>query len=119
MGGVLVVSGAAGSGKTVLAEAAANEARCRGFEVLWASCPEVQPGYRAWAQLLCDADAPAGLVEAISAENASPLCLDEAAVQFVSGSLRLIVVDDVDRGGPDAVGCCRCSPRVVRPLRWR
>jgi tetratricopeptide (TPR) repeat protein len=57
----------------------------------------------AWAQLLRDTGAPAGLTAALLGEDAGPLDLDEAARHLVSGSLRLIVVDDVDRGGPDAV----------------
>lgn len=102
-GGLLVLSGPAGSGKTVLAETVADEARCRGFEVLWASPPEAQPGRMAWAQLLRDTDAPADLIAAILAEHTGPLDLDRAAKHLLPSSPRLIVVDDIDRGGPDAV----------------
>jgi DNA replication protein DnaC len=42
-GGLLAFTGAPGSGKTALAEAAADEARRRGFEVLWGSPPAGQP----------------------------------------------------------------------------
>lgn len=131
LGGLLVLSGPAGSGKTMLAEAAADEARCRGFEVLWASPPEVQPGRMAWAQLLRDAEAPSSLVVAILTENVSPLSLDDAAMYLASGSLRLVVVDDIDRGGPDAIGmlsmvAARCATARVaviatatRPLGLR
>jgi tetratricopeptide (TPR) repeat protein len=118
VGGLLVFSGPAGSGKTMLAEAAADEARYRGFEVLWASAPEVQPGRMAWAQLLRDAEAPSSLVAAILIENVSPLSLDDAAMHLASGALRLVVVDDIDRGGPDAVGmlsmvAARCAAARV------
>jgi tetratricopeptide (TPR) repeat protein len=102
-GGLLVFSGRAGSGKTALAENAADEARGRGFEVLWASPPDAQPGRMAWAQLLRDAGASPSTAAAILGENVSPLDLDDAAKHLASGSLRLIVVDDLDRGGPDAV----------------
>ena len=54
-GGLLTFVGAPGSGKTVLAEAAADEARRRGFEVLRGSPPAGQPGRLVWAQLLRDA----------------------------------------------------------------
>jgi tetratricopeptide (TPR) repeat protein len=130
-GGLLVFSGRAGSGKTALAETAADEARVRGFEVLWASLPEGRPGRMAWAQLLRDVDAPVGLIAAVLAENISPLDLDTAAKHLVSGPLRLIVVDAIDRGGPDAVEmlsvvAARCaSARVAviataeRPLGLR
>ena len=117
-GGVLAISGPKGSGKTLIAEAAAADARRRGFEVLWASPPEGQPGRMAWAQLLRDAGAPAGVVAGLLRGAAEPLELDSAARHLVSGSPRLIVVDDVDRGGPDAIGmlsvlAARCAAAPV------
>jgi hypothetical protein len=54
-GGMLILVGAPGSGKTALAEAAADEARRRGFEVLRGSPPAGQPGRLVWAQLMRDA----------------------------------------------------------------
>jgi hypothetical protein len=50
-----------------------------------------------------DADAPPGLAAAILRDNVSPLVLDDAAKHLASGPLRLLVVDDIDRGGPQAV----------------
>jgi hypothetical protein len=102
-GGLLVLVGPAGSGKTAMTEAAAGEARRRGFEVLHASPAEGQPGRMVWVQLLRDAAAPDGLAARLVAGNAGPLDLDTAARHLVSGSRRLIVIDDVDRGGQDAV----------------
>ena len=61
-GGILVISGPAGSGKTLLAEAAAADARARGFEVLWTRLADGLPRRMAWAQLLRDTGAPDGLV---------------------------------------------------------
>ncbi len=55
-----------------------------------------------WAQLLRDTDAPDDLAASLLGGNAGTLDLDSAARHLVSGSPRLIVVDDVDRGGPDA-----------------
>jgi hypothetical protein len=101
-GGILVISGPAGSGKTLIAESAAAAARDRGFEVLWARPAAGQPGRLAWARLLRDAGAPGDLVAGLMADDARPLDLDGAAAHLVSGPLRLIVIDDVDRGGPDA-----------------
>ena len=103
-GGLLVLVGPAGSGKTAMAEAAAGEARRRGFEVLRAAPPEGQPGRMVWVQLLRDAAAPGGLAAGLLADNAGPLDLDSAACHLVPGPRRLIVIDDVDRGGQDAVG---------------
>src|ERR1700761_7417345 len=53
-GGLLVLYGPAGSGKTALAEAAVAGARGRDLGVHWASPPQAQPGRLAWAQLLRD-----------------------------------------------------------------
>ena len=102
-GGLLVLVGPAGSGKTAMAEAAAGEARRRGFGVLRASPAGGQPGRLVWAQLLRDAGAPDELAAGLVGGDAGLLDLDSAARHLVSGSARLIVVDDVDRGGPDAV----------------
>ena len=101
-GGLLVLVGPAGSGKTAMVEAAAGEARRRGFAVLRASPAGGQPGGLVWAQLLRDTDAPDDLAARLLGGNAGTLDLDSAARHLVSRSPRLIVVDDVDRGGPDA-----------------
>ena len=102
-GGVLVLVGPAGSGKTAMAEAAAGEAPHRGFDVLRASPAGGQPGRLVWAQLLRDAGAPDDLAIGLVRGDAGLLDLDSAARYLVSGLPRLIVVDDVDRGGPDAI----------------
>jgi tetratricopeptide (TPR) repeat protein len=117
-GGLLVFSGPEGSGKTAVAEAAAGQARRRGLRVLWASPAAGQPGRLAWAQLLRDTGAPAGLVAGLLSDGAGPLELDRAARHLASGPPRLIVVDDADRGGPDALGmlsvvAARCAAAPV------
>jgi tetratricopeptide (TPR) repeat protein len=113
-GGLLTFVGASGSGKTALAEAAAGEARRRAFELLWASPPAGQPGRLVWAQLLRDADAPDELAAGLLGAEAGPLDLDSAARHLASAGPRLIVVDDVDRGGAEAavmlsVVAARCA----------
>ncbi len=131
-GGLLAITGARGAGKTALAEAAAAEAASRGFEILRASPAEHQPGRLVWAQLLRDLGAPEDLVTGLSDTSAGPLDLDAAARQLAPPHPpgapnpqsphsphsplppRLIVVDDVDRGGPDAaamlaVVAARCT----------
>ncbi|MBO0877989.1 MAG: ATP-binding protein, partial [Pseudonocardia sp.] len=87
-GGLLVISGPAGSGKTLIAESAAASARDRGFEVLWARPAAGQPGRLAWAGLLRDAGAPGALVAGLMADDAGPLDLDGAAAHLASGPLR-------------------------------
>ena len=112
--GLLTFVGASGSGKTALAEAAAGEARRRGFEVLRGSPPAGQPGRLVWAQLLRDAGGPDELAAGLLGAEAGPLDLDSAARHLASAGPRLIVVDDVDRGGPEAaamlsVVAARCA----------
>jgi tetratricopeptide (TPR) repeat protein len=122
-GGLLAITGAPGSGKTALAAAAAAEATQRGFEVMRASPAEHHPGRLVWAQLLRDVGAPEDLVTRLAdnADNAdsavgkaNPLDLDAAARHLSSPTPRLILIDDVDRGGPDAaamlsVVAARCA----------
>ena len=103
VGGLLVLVGPAGAGKSALLESAAGEARCRGFDVLRASPAWGQPGRLVWAQLLRDAGAPDGLAAALVSASAGPLELDSAVRHLVSASPRLILVDDFERGGQDAV----------------
>jgi hypothetical protein len=120
-GGLLAFTGAPGSGRTALAEAAADEARRRGFEVLLGSPPAGQPGLLVWAQLLRDAGAPDELAARLLGTQAGPLDLDSAARYLASAGPRLIVVDDMDRGGPEAAGmlsvvaarCAACGTAVI------
>ncbi|MDR2987978.1 MAG: ATP-binding protein, partial [Nocardiopsaceae bacterium] len=102
-GGLIVFFGPPGSGKTAMAEAAIDEARGRGLDVLRASPRASVQGRLAWAQMLRDTGAPDGLVASLLGDEAGPLDRDSAARHLVSGPARLIVVDDVDRGGEDAV----------------
>jgi hypothetical protein len=101
-GGVVVVVGPRGSGKTALAGAAAAEARAGGFEVSRVSPPAGQPGRTVWVQLLRDLDAGDDVTNPLLAE-AGVLDLDRAARALAGPEPRLLVVDDVDRGGREAV----------------
>jgi tetratricopeptide (TPR) repeat protein len=101
-GGLLVVLGAAGSGKSTFADAAVAEARGRGFEVVRTSPALGQVGRLVWAQILADLGAADSVIASLLAK-ASPLDLDRAAQQLSSRSNCLVVVDDVDRGGRQAL----------------
>ena len=101
-GGVVVVTGPSGSGKSALVEAAVEEALRRGFCVARAAAGSGLPGRFVWAQLLRDADGAGALAESLL-NNPRPLDLDAAARALTSDGPRLVVVEDLDRSGPEAV----------------
>src|SRR5579859_4618048 len=101
-GGVLVVTGPSGSGKSALVRAALEEALRRGFGVVRSTAGPGLPGLFVWAQLLRDAGGADDVSERLL-NNPRPLDLDAAARTLASGARRLIVVEDLHRGGPDAI----------------
>lgn len=101
-GGVLVVHGPPGAGRTALADAAAGEGRRRGFAIARVAAAATGPARMAWAQLIRQTGGPAAVARRLL-EEAGPLDLDDAAEALVSAGPRLIVVDDVDRCGAGAV----------------
>jgi hypothetical protein len=101
-GGVLAISGPAGSGRSELAAAAAREAARRGFEVLRTTAIRGQHGQLAWARLLADAGAPDDLISR-ALGDAGPLALDSVARVLGGGNRRLLVIDDIDHGGAVAL----------------
>ncbi len=119
-GGVLVLAGPEGSGRTALASLAAGTARRRGFDVHRAAAVAGRPGRWAWAQLLRDAGAPERIISGLLADP-GPLDLDSAAAALSGGQRRrLLVVDHVDRGGGQAIemlsalaGCAVTGPTAV------
>jgi hypothetical protein len=105
-GGVLVVTGPPGAGRTELVSAAAHEGARRGFEVLRATAIPGQPGPLVWARLLRDAGAPDHLAARVL-DRAGPLDLDAVARALAVESRRLLVIDDIDHGGPPALQVLR------------
>jgi AAA ATPase-like protein len=100
-GGVLSVSGPPGSGRTELAAAAAREGARRGFEVLRTAAVRGQPGPLVWARLLADAGVADLASRALG--DMGPQALDSVARALGSGNRRLLVIDDIDHGGPAAL----------------
>ena len=101
-GGVLNFFGPSGSGKTMLIGAAAHRARRRGFEVLGAAAVRGQPGRLLWAQLLTDAGADEEAARGLLHQY-DPVASSAALRALTAGQRRLIVIDDVDVGGTDAL----------------
>jgi len=103
IGGVVVIHGPAGAGRTALADAAAGEGRQRGLAVARVAAGPAGPARMVWAQLVREAGGPAEVARRLLEPDAGPLDLDRAADALVSAAPRLIVVDDLDRGGAAAV----------------
>ena len=101
-GGVVTFVGPRGSGKTALVVAAADMASNRGFQVLGVSPAHGQPGRLVWAQLLEDIGAGEEAARELL-EGGDPLAAGVAVRALITGSPRLIVIDDIDTGGQDAV----------------
>jgi len=101
-GGHLVFHGPSGSGKTALLEEAGVRARRAGFEVFRAAPARGQAGRLVWVQLLRAMPGQEALAGRLLDEP-SLLELDSAARELASGDRQLILVDDVDKGGPQAV----------------
>ena len=101
-GGLVVVTGPGGSGRTALADAAVELARGHGLQVVRSAPARGQPGRLVWAQLLADVGA-AQAAARLLADGAGLPQLDRAARRLAAGSRRVVVVDDLDHGGPEAV----------------
>jgi hypothetical protein len=101
-GGVVTFAGPRGSGKTTLVAAAADMASDRGFEVLGGSPVRGQPGRLVWAHLLADMGAGEEVARELL-EGGDPLAASAAIRALITGPPRLIVLDDIDIGGHDAV----------------
>jgi tetratricopeptide (TPR) repeat protein len=101
-GGVLAFTGPPGSGRTELAAAAAREGARRGFTVLRTAAISGQPGALAWARLLADAGAPDDMAAGVL-DDVGPLAVDRAARALTNEDRRLLVIDDIDHGGTEAL----------------
>jgi hypothetical protein len=101
-GGLVVVTGPGGSGRTALVDAAVELGRGRGFQVVRAAPARGRPGRLVWAQLLADVGAAQAAARLLDG-GAGPLQLDRAARRLAAGTRQLVVVDDLDHGGREAV----------------
>src|SRR5215831_10130030 len=91
-GGVVLLAGEAGIGKTALASEAANYAKARGAETVWGTCWEGDgaPGFWPWIQVLRalppeEGEAGAGVLAELtgmSEERPAGVLGDESAIRF-------------------------------------
>ena len=132
-GSLLLLVGEPGIGKSRLADEASDDARARGFEVVWGRCweGEAPPAYLPWTQVLRALPAPAAgraaaLAPVLPELGAARLAAGEAAgfelleavmAELVAAAARrphLLVLDDLHAA--DA-GSLRLLEFVVRALR--
>jgi hypothetical protein len=104
-GGLLVVVGPAGAGKSALADYAAVEGKNRGLEVVRAVGVRDQPQRLVWAQALTDLGADSMAQALLGTPEVADL--DAAARTLVAGTRRLLVLDDLDAAGPTAIDLLR------------
>ncbi len=102
LGGVLVLTGRAGSGRTALLVETARLARAAGLPVLTVRATRSQRPGTIWATLLRTVGAPAALVDHLL-DNPSATDISEACRILCRKQRGLIAIDDVDAGGPVAV----------------
>src|SRR5262249_61598134 len=87
----------------VLAEGGVGVVGGLGVEVVGGSVARGLPGRWVWAQVLGDVGAAEGLAVRLL-ERAEPREIDDAARALVAArTSRVIVIDDVDRGGDEAI----------------
>jgi AAA ATPase-like protein len=132
-GALVLLAGEPGIGKTRLADEASDDARARGFEVVWGRCweGEAPPAYLPWTQVLRALAAPAagraaalapvlpelGQARLAAGEAAGFELLEAVLAELASAVARrphLIVFDDLHAA--DA-GSLRLLEFVVRSLR--
>src|SRR5262245_25978878 len=133
-GGLVLLVGEPGIGKTRLADEASDDARALGFEVAWGRCweGEAPPAYLPWTQVMRAIAAPAAgravalapvlpeLGAAPGAGEAAGFELLEAVISDLTAAAArrplLLVLDDLHAA--DA-GSLRVLEFVVRSLRGR
>ncbi|HEY5447470.1 MAG TPA: AAA family ATPase [Polyangia bacterium] len=133
-GGLVLLVGEPGIGKTRLADEASDDARALGFEVVWGRCweGEAPPAYLPWTQVMRAIAAPSGgravalapvlpeLGSAPAAGEAAGFELAEAVMADLEAAAArrplLLVFDDLHAA--DA-GSLRLLEFVVRSLRGR
>lgn len=94
-GGLLVIVGGPGAGKTALLAEAAAAGRRRGFVVLGRSASVGSPQDSVWVGLLQDMGVPS--------EGQDRPDRDAAVRCLVRADRHLLLVDDIDQGGPEVL----------------
>ncbi|MEV7013220.1 BTAD domain-containing putative transcriptional regulator [Streptosporangium sp. NPDC051022] len=118
-GGVLLVTGEAGVGKTRLAQAAAEEAAARGLAVAWGRCAEDTgaPAFWPWLQVLRDLEGAVGTVGAVGAVGARTATpAGSPAGTAVAGALRMLTGQELPANDDPGAALFELHERVVAGL---
>ena len=100
-GELVCIVGRSGAGKTALLTTLIAAARERSVGVLATSVAAGQPGRGVWVQLLADAGAAKASLDTVRSGK-DLVTVGAVLAELVTPAPRLIVVDDVDLGGPEA-----------------
>ena len=112
VGGIVVVVGPRGAGKSAVAAAAVGVARGRGFRVLQVARVAGQRDGVVWAQLLSSAGVDQDIAGTMLAPP-SALTSDTAVQALITAGPQLLVVEDVDATGMDVAMVSLLAGRVT------
>jgi hypothetical protein len=124
-GGVVVLTGEAGIGKTALAHATASYAEANGARTVWGSCGQGAPAFWPWLETLRSVGADVGPPASGAGPQSTPRAVRFEFFDRVSGALLraavprplVIVLDDLHWADPASVLLAAFHARRLHPSR--